>query len=84
MNAHVPFHVNYTISYLLYHDIHICIYIKRKTELEMGSFSNMCIVNLQMFKFVLEKAEEPEINCQHPLDHQKSKRVPNIYFHFID
>ena len=25
----------------------------------------------------LEKAEEPEINCQHPVDHQKSKRVPD-------
>ena len=38
-----------------------------------------------MFKLVLEKAEEPETNCQHPLDHQKSKRVPeNIYFCFID
>ena len=29
-----------------------------------------------MFKLDLEKAEEPEINCQHPLGHQKSKRVP--------
>ena len=29
-----------------------------------------------LFKLVLEKTEEPEINCQHPLDHQKSKRVP--------
>ena len=39
-----------------------------------------------MFKLVLEKAEEPEINCQHPLDHGKSKRVPekNIYLCFID
>ena len=37
-----------------------------------------------MFKLVLEKAEEPEINCQNLLDHQKSKRVPeNIYFCFI-
>ena len=27
-----------------------------------------------MFKLVLEKTEEP--NCQHPLDHCKSKRVP--------
>ena len=27
-----------------------------------------------MFKLVLEKAEE--LNCQHPLDHWKSKRVP--------
>ena len=38
-----------------------------------------------MFKLDLEKAEEPEINCQHPLDHQKSKRVQkNIYFCFTD
>ena len=29
-----------------------------------------------MLKLHLEKAEEPESNCQHPLDHQKSKRVP--------
>ena len=29
-----------------------------------------------MFKLVLERAEEPEINCQHPLDHGKSKGVP--------
>ena len=29
-----------------------------------------------MFKLVLEKAEEPEINCQHLLGHGKRKRVP--------
>jgi len=29
-----------------------------------------------MFNMDLEKAEEPEINCQHLLDHRKSKRVP--------
>ena len=28
---------------------------------------------LQMFKLDLEKAEEPEVNCQHLLDHRKSK-----------
>ena len=33
-------------------------------------------MNFQMFKQDLEKAEESEVNCQHPLDHQKSKRVP--------
>ena len=27
-------------------------------------------------KLDLEKAEEPEINCQHMLDYQKSKRAP--------
>ena len=38
-----------------------------------------------MFMLDLEKAEEPEIDCQHPLDHQKSKRnQKNIYFCFID
>jgi len=29
-----------------------------------------------MFKLDLEKAEEPEIKLPHPLDHQKSKRIP--------
>ena len=38
-----------------------------------------------MFMLDLEKAEEPEIDCQHPLDHRKSKRnQKNIYFFFID
>ena len=39
-----------------------------------------------MFKLVLGKAEESEIKFQHPLDHWKSKRVPekNIYFCFTD
>ena len=32
-------------------------------------FRNMCTVNFQMFKLVLEKAEEPKSNCQHSLDH---------------
>ena len=39
-----------------------------------------------MFKLVLEKAEEQRSNCQLPLDHGKSKRVPekHLYFCFID
>ena len=35
--------------------------------------NNTWTVNFQMFKLVLEKAEEPEIKL---LDHRKSKRVP--------
>ena len=35
-----------------------------------------------MFKLDLEKAEEPEINCQHPLDHRKNKRIPVNHLHF--
>ena len=42
--------------------------------------------DLQMLKLDFEKAEDPEIKCQHLLDHQKSKIIPekNIYFCFID
>ena len=29
-----------------------------------------------MFKLNLEKAEESEISCQHPLDPRKSRRAP--------
>ena len=36
----------------------------------------MSMVDFQMFKLVLEKAEELEINLPNLLDHQKSKRVP--------
>ena len=42
-------------------------------------------MNSQMFKLVLEKAEEPEIKLPTSLDHGKIKRLPeNIYFCFID
>ena len=34
-----------------------------------------------MFKLILEKAEEP--NCQHPLDHGKSKRVPEKHLFLL-
>ena len=38
-----------------------------------------------MYKLDLEKAEEQRSNCQHPLDHRKTKGIPeNIYFCFID
>jgi len=39
-------------------------------------FNNMSTKNFQMFRLDLEKAENQRSNCQHPLDHQKSKRVP--------
>ena len=35
-------------------------------------------MNFQMFKLVLEKAEEPEIKLQHPLDHGKSKKEKSV------
>ena len=48
-----------------------------------AQFSNTWTVNFQMFKLVLEKAEEPETNCQHLLDHQKAKRVPEKYLFLL-
>ena len=45
----------------------------------------MCTVNFQMFKLVLEKAEESETKLPNPLDHGKAKEFQkNIYFCFID
>ena len=38
---------------------------------------------LQIFRLVLEKTEEPEIKCQHPLDHQKSKMVPEKHLFLL-
>ena len=40
----------------------------------------MWTVNFQMFKLVLEKAEEPEIKL---LDHRKSKRVPEKHLFLL-
>ena len=38
-----------------------------------------------MYKLDSKKAENQKSNCQHLLDHRKSKRVPeNIYFCFTD
>ena len=45
----------------------------------------MWTMNFQLFKLDLEKAEEQRSNCQHLLEHWKSKRVPeNINFWFTD
>ena len=39
----------------------------------------------QMFKLDLEKEEESEIKCQHPLDHRKKKEFwKNIYLCFMN
>ena len=49
------------------------------------SFNSTWTENFHIFKLDLEKAEEPETNCQHLLDHRKSKRIQKgIYFCFID
>ena len=42
------------------------------------------IVNFQMFKLVLEKAENQRSNCQYLLDHGKSKRVPEKHLFLLN
>ena len=36
-----------------------------------------------MYKLDLEKVKEPRSNCQHPLDHGKSKRVPEKHLFLL-
>ena len=69
---------NYCTIALISHDS------KVSSKFSKPGFSNMWTVNFQMFKLVLEKAEEPDrSNCQHPLDHQKSKRVPEKHLFLL-
>ena len=42
-------------------------------------FNSMWTMNFQMFKLDLERQGNQRSNFQYPLDHQKSKRVPEKY-----
>ena len=59
---------------------------KSCSKFSKPGFNNTSTVNFQMFKLVLERQRNQRSNCQHPLDHRKSKRGPKnpIYFCFID
>ena len=58
---------------------------KKCSKFSKPGFSNTWTVNFLMFKLVYKRQRNQRSNCQHPLDHWKSKRVPeNIYFCFID
>ena len=46
-------------------------------------FSNTWTVNSLMFKLLLEKQRNQKSNCQHPLDHGKSKRVPEKHLFLL-
>ena len=52
---------------------------KKGSTFSKPGFNSTWTVNFQMFKLDLEKAERQRSNCQHLLDYQKSKRVPEIY-----
>ena len=56
---------------------------KECSKFSKPGFSSTWTMNFQMFKVVLEKAEEPKIKLQHLLDHQKSKRVPEKHLFLL-
>ena len=50
--------------------------VKWCSKFSKPGFNSMWTVNFQMFKLDFERQRNQRSNCQHPLDHQKSKRVP--------
>ena len=49
---------------------------KQHSKFSKPGFNSMLTENSQMFKLDLERQRHQRSNCQHPLDHRKSKRVP--------
>ena len=59
--------------------------VKYCSKLSQPGFSNMWTVNFQMFKLVLEKAEEPEIKLPTSAGSwKKQENTRKTYFCFID
>ena len=57
--------------------------VKSCSKFSKPNFRNTWTVKFQMFKLVLEKAEDQRSNCQHMLDHRKSKRVPEKHLFLL-
>ena len=57
--------------------------VKSCSKFSKPGFSNMWTVNFQMFKLVLEKAEEPEIKLPTSTGSWKSKRVPEKHLFLL-
>ena len=59
---------------------------KECSKFSKPGFNSTWTVNFQMFKLDLERQRNQRSNCQHPLDHWKSKRVPEKHlflFHWL-
>ena len=52
-------------------------------EFSKAGFSNMWTMNFQMFKLVIEKAEEPEIKLPTSAGSSKNKRVPEKHLFLL-
>ena len=59
--------------------------VKQCSKFSKPGFNSMWTMNFQMFKLVLEKAEEPEIKLSTSVGSSKKQEFQkNIYFYFID
>ena len=59
--------------------------VKSCSKFSKRGFNSTWTKNFQMFKLVLEKAEESEIKLQHTLDHRKAREFQrNMYFCLTD
>ena len=56
---------------------------QKNIKFSKPGFSNMWTVKFLMFKLVFERQRNQRSNCQHPLDHQKSKRVPEKHLFLL-
>jgi len=68
-----------------YHTIALISHASKEfSKFSKPGFSNTWTMNFLMFKLVLEKAKRNQrSNCQHPLDHGKSKRVPEKHLFLL-
>ena len=57
--------------------------VKQCSKFSKPSFNSTQTVNFQMFRLGLEKQRNQRSNCQHPLDHRKSKRVPEKHLFLL-
>ena len=57
--------------------------VKWCSKFSKPAFSNTWTVNFQMFKLVLKRQRNQRSNCQHLLDHEKSKRVPEKHIFLL-
>ena len=56
---------------------------KQCSKFSKPGFNSTWTVNFQMFKLDLERQRNQRLNCQHPLDHQKIKRVPEKHLFLL-
>ena len=68
---------NYHTIALISHASKVC------SKFSKPGFNSTWTMNFLMFKLVLEEERNQKSNCHHPLDHGKSKRVPEKHIFLL-